>query len=106
MPIIEITKLAEDMEVSIIEKVITVSFRKKAAIRLFSKTKLQNVTVQIDGEHYYEAKEQDNNMYLVDMPQLKKAKRYSVDVYASNNLIVSGLSFEIKKESLQEKDLL
>lgn len=43
VPIIEITKFAEDIEVSIIEKVITVSFRKKAAIRLFSKTKLQNV---------------------------------------------------------------
>ena len=42
-------------------------------------------------------------MYLVDMPQLKKAKRYSVDVYASNNLIATGLSFEIKKESSQEK---
>lgn len=105
VPIIEITKFAEDIEVSIIEKVITVSFRKKAAIRLFSKTKLQNVTVLIDGE-YYDAKEQDNNMYLVDMPQLKKAKRYSVDVYASNNLVATGLSFEIKKESSQEKDLL
>ena len=105
VPIIEITKFAEDIEVSIIEKVITVSFRKKAAIRLFSKTKLQNVAVLIDGK-YYDAKEQDNNMYLVDMPQLKKAKRYSVDVYASNNLIATGLSFEIKKESSQEKDLL
>ncbi|MEI3158007.1 MAG: hypothetical protein V8T08_00050, partial [Monoglobus pectinilyticus] len=29
VPIIEITKFAEDIEVSIIEKVITVSFRKK-----------------------------------------------------------------------------
>ena len=51
-------------------------------------------------------RDRDNNMYLVDMPQLKKAKRYSVDVYASNNLIATGLSFEIKKESSQEKDLL
>ena len=45
-------------------------------------------------------------MYLVEMPKLKKAKRYNVDVFASNNLIASGLSFEIKKESSQEKDLL
>ena len=82
------------------------SFRKKAAIRLFSNTKLQNVTVQVDGGDSYEAKEQDNNMYLVEMPKLKKAKSYNVDVFASNNLIASGLSFEIKKESSQEKDLL
>ena len=40
------------------------------------------------------------------MPQLKKAKRYTADVYTSNNLIASGLVFEVKKESSQEKDLL
>lgn len=106
VPIIEIYKLAGDIEVSIIEKIIIVSFRKKAAIRLFSNTKLQNVTVQVDGGDFYEAKEQDDNMYLVEMPKLKKVKRYNVDVFASNNLIASGLSFEIKKESSQEKDLL
>ena len=84
---------------------ITVSFRKKAAIRLFAKTKLKNVTVLVEGE-YYEAKELDNNMYLVDLPKLKKAKKYNVDVFASNNLVVPGLAFEIKKESSQEKKLL
>ncbi len=105
VPIIEITKCPEDIEISIIEKVITVSYRKKAALRLFSKTKLQNVMVRIDGK-YYEAKEEDNNIYLINMPQLKKAKQYKVDIFVSNNLIASDLSFEIKKESSQEKDLL
>ena len=105
VPIIEITKSSDDIEVSIVDKVIKVSYKKQAAIRLFSKTKLQNVTVLIDG-HYYEAQEQDNNMYLVNMPQLKKAKRYNVDVFSSNNPIATNLSFEIKKEGSQEKDLL
>ena len=107
VPIIEITKLPEDIEVSILDedKVITVSFRKKAAIRLFSKTKLNNLSVAIDGVRY-DAKEQDNNIYLVEMPLLKKAKRYTVDVYMSNNLIAPGLSFEIKKESSSERDIL
>ena len=45
-------------------------------------------------------------MYIVDLPKLKKAKKYNVDVFASNNLVVSGLAFEIKKESSQEKELL
>lgn len=103
IPIIEITEFTDDIEISVVEKVITVSYRKKAAIRLFSKTKLQNVTVKIDGK-YYEAKEQDNNMYLVDIPQLKKAKRYSLDVYSSNRLVAPGLYFEIKKEISQEKE--
>lgn len=105
VPIIEITKITDDIEVSILDKVITVSFRKKAAIRLFSKTKLKNVTVCVEGT-FYEAQELDNNIYQVNMPQLKKAKRYTADVYTSNNLIASGLAFEVKKESSQEKDLL
>ena len=105
VPIIEITKITDDIEVSILDKVITVSFRKKAAIRLFSKTKLKNVTVCVEGT-FYEAQELDNNIYQVNMPQLKKAKHYTADVYTSNNLIASGLTFEIKKESSQEKDLL
>ena len=105
VPIIEITKITDDIEVSILDKVITVSFRKKAAIRLFSKTKLKNVTVCVEGT-FYEAQELDNNIYQVNMPQLKKAKRYTADVYTSNNLIASGLTFEVKKESSQEKDLL
>lgn len=105
VPIIEITKATDDIEVLLLDDVITVSFRKKAAIRLFSKTKLKNVSVCIEGT-FYEAQELDNNIYQVNMPLLKKAKRYTVDVYTSNNLIASGLTFEIKKESSQEKDLL
>ncbi|MEG0979878.1 MAG: BREX-4 system phosphatase PglZ [Oscillospiraceae bacterium] len=105
VPIIEIVKFVKNIEVSIVDKIITVSFRKQATIRIFSNTKLHNVTVLIDGK-YYEAQEQDDNMYLVNMPQLKKAKKYSADVFSSNNLVAANLSFEIKKESSQEKDLL
>lgn len=105
VPIIEITKKPEDIEITILDEVITVSFRKKASIRLFSKTKLKNLSVCIDGK-FYLATEIDNNIYKVDMPNLKKAKHYKVDVYTSDNQIASGLIFEIKKEGSQEKDLL
>lgn len=105
VPIIEITRITNDIEVFILDEVITVSFRKKATIRLFSKTKLKNLTVCIEGI-FYKAQELDNNIYQINMPQLKKAKHYVLDVYTSNNLIATGLKFEIKKESSQEKDLL
>ena len=104
VPIIEFTIIDDDIEISIVEDVITVSYRKKASIKLFSKTKLHNVTVKVDDE-YYDAIEADNNMYIVDMPKLKKSKKYNVDVFASNNLVASDLTFEIKKEISQEKDL-
>lgn len=105
VPIIEITKKPTDIEVSILDEEIKVSFRKKASFRLFSKTKLKNVSVCIDGK-IYPAIEMDNNIYKVDIPLLKKAKKYKVDVYTSDNQIASGLIFEIKKEGSQEKNLL
>ena len=105
VPIIEITKLDEDIEITILEKVINVSFRKKAAIKLFSKTELEDISVCVEGT-FYKAEKLNNNIYIVNMPQLKKARQYRADVYVSNNLVVSGLIFEIKKEIFQEKDLL
>lgn len=105
VPIIEITKLIDKIEVILINNVITVSYRKKAAVQLFSMTKLKNLSVCVEG-CYYDAKEFGDNTYLVEMPNLKKAKKYYMDVYSSNNLIVSGLTFEIIKEGSQEKDLL
>ena len=104
VPIIEISRLPENIEVSIIDKVIYVSFRKKASIRLFSTTNLSNITIKVEGK-YYKAEAMKNNIFVVNMPDLKKARKYNVDVYMSNNLIVSGLNFEIKKEGSQERDL-
>ena len=104
VPIIQITKRPDEIEVVIEEKVILVSYKKDATITLFSKTKLKNVAVKVDGA-FYEAEEQENNKYLVRMPKLKKAKQYDVEVYSSNNLVASGLSFEIRKESSHERDL-
>lgn len=105
VPIIEITKLCEDIEIVLLEKIITVSYRKKAQIRLFSKTKIENIRIKVENQ-FYPAQEVDNNIYLVEMPNLKKAKHYKLDVFASNYPIVSGLDFEIRKESSQENDLL
>lgn len=105
VPIIEITYASDDIEVSIVNPLLTVSFRKQAVIKLFSKTKLEDVSICVDGK-YYDAVETKEDMFLIEMPQIKRAKTYTVDVYASNNLVASGLSFTVKKEGSQEKDLL
>lgn len=105
VPIIEITYKNEDIEVEILTTNIIVSFRKKAEIQLFSKTKLDNVSVRIEGK-YYDAKVLDDSRFKVTMPDLKQAKEYSADVYSNNNLVASGLKFTIQKEISKEKDLL
>ncbi len=85
---------------------ITVSYRKKAAIKIFSTKKLTDVSVEIDG-HTYKAKPIDDNFYVVEeMTEIRRAKIYSIDVYAGGVLVAAGLSLKVKKESGSEKDIL
>ncbi|NCD03518.1 MAG: BREX-4 system phosphatase PglZ [Clostridia bacterium] len=105
VPIIEITNATTDIEIIMMTPAITVSFRKKAEIQIFSKTKISNVSVCIAGQ-YYDAEPMEDNKFLIKTPDIKKQGKYKVDVYSNYNLVASGLMFEVKKESSVEKDLL
>lgn len=116
VPIIEITYLNAAIEVKIMPidapatftgvPEITVSFRKKAAIKIFATQKLMDVSVEIDG-HVYEAKPLDDNFYIIEaMPEIRRAKQYSVDVFACGNRVAAALPLQVKKESGSEKSIL
>ena len=85
---------------------ITVSFRKKAAIKIFATEKLEDVSIAIDG-HIYEAKPIDDNFYIVEeMAEIRRAKMYSVDVFAGGMPVATALPLTVKKESGSEKNIL
>ena len=84
---------------------IEVSFRKKAALKVFSTVRLQNVGLSVNGT-YYTATELGNNYYRVDIPDLKKPDTYYADVQSGNNVIAEKIPFKIKKEGQRERDLL
>lgn len=116
VPIIEITSLKATIEVKIMPidapatftgiPEITVSFRKKAAIKIFATQKLVDVSIEIDG-HAYDAKALGDNFYIVDeMPEIRRAKKYSVDVLACGNRVATALPLQVKKESGSEKSIL
>lgn len=116
VPIIEISYLKTAVEVKIMPidapatfvgtPEILVSYRKKAAIKIFATQKLLDVSIEIGG-HIYDAKAVDDNFYIVDaMPEIRRAKTYLVNVYACGNLIASALPLCVKKESGSEKSIL
>lgn len=116
VPIIELTYLSGSVEVHLLPVTaaaisfdsipeIEVSYRKKAAIKIFVTKKLQNISICIE-EKYYDAVSTENGFYVVEMPDIKRAKTYSVDVYACGNLIAKGLKLNVKKEVSSERDLL
>lgn len=110
VPIIELTYINGEIEISISSKLpIEVSFRKKAEIVIFSKTKLENVTVRVNGEKLknkcYNAEPQDNNLYLIRMPDIRRAGDYSMTVLSNENE-VAELKFTVKKEGVSERNIL
>ncbi len=114
VPIVELTCLTDTVEVHILPvnatsidgvPEITVSYRKKAAIKIFATAKLQNISIGIDGK-YYDAVPTEEGFYIVEMPDLKHAKTYSVDVYSCGNIIAKGLTLKVKKEGSSERELL
>ena len=106
VPIIELTYMSEKPEIALMPidnevfaigdiPEIEVSFRKKAALKIFSTVSLQNVSLVVDGT-FYPATDIGNNCYRVDMPELKKQGTYYAD----------ELPFVIKKEGQKERSLL
>lgn len=116
VPIIEISRPSAAIEVKIMPvdstaqfvgiPEITVSFRKKAAIKIFATEKLEDVSVVIEN-HTYEAKPIGDNFYVVEkMDEIRRAKEYSVDVFAGGMCIATALPLRVKKESGSEKNIL
>jgi len=105
VPIIEITLKAANIEVLFVNDVITVNTRKKnAAIILFSKTKLYNVSIKVD-ESYYTGVALEDNRYEFKMPEITRSGKYLATVYENNNIIAEALYFAVEKEIGKEKDM-
>ena len=103
VPVIALTIAPESIEITILTPEITISFRKKAEIRLYSNTRLNDVSILVSG-NFYKA-EYDGTAYTVKMPDIRKAKQYTADVYSGSTVVKTGLSFTVKKEGASEKEL-
>ncbi len=108
IPIIEITKSAIEYEFKLLTKDITFSRRKKdAQIKIFSKTKIDNIAVRISRiDEIISSVSIDGHNFIVNISELKASGTYSVDIYLQNNLIKGGLKFRADNSDFKEKNLL
>lgn len=108
VPIIEIVKAPIEVEIQLLSKVVKFSRRKKnAVIKIFSKTKLDNLSIRVsklNGE--FEGKSTDGQTFTVELPELRKADKYTLDVFYNNNLLKSGLEFTAESIDFGERKLL
>lgn len=108
IPIVEITKSAEEYEFKLLTEEIAFSKRKKdAQIKIFSKTKINGITVRISKiDEVISAVSTDGHNFIVSIPQLKASGTYYADVYVQDNLKKSGLKFRADNSDFKEKNLL
>lgn len=108
VPIIEIRKMLTDFEISVTSKNITFSRRKKdAEIKIFSKTKLENLAIMlISTGKFYDGYSDDGLSFKVSIPELRKSGDYTFDVYYNENVIAQNLQFSAKNSDFEEKSIL
>jgi hypothetical protein len=86
LPVIELTLKNGDIDVSLVEAIVTVDFHTGTAITLFSKNALNDVSIVLNGTPY-SAVTIDANHYRVILPDIKRAGEYPADVYAGDDLV-------------------
>lgn len=108
VPIIEIVYSPDEIEIQVLDKNIKFSRRKKdAVIRIFSKIKIDNLSIRIPGLNAeYEGKSTDGQMFTIALPGLRRAGKYTMDVYYNNNLLKRGLEFTAENVDFSERKLL
>lgn len=106
VPIIEVTKIDKRVECSLCQesKVVTISFKKRASIRIFVAEDSDDVSIAINGRLFQAEKTEDKFYYRANLPELKKSGVYNFDIHLNGNIIKRDLSFEIKKEGAAERN--
>lgn len=102
VPIIELQKKV-DIEVILSPLTIKVSMRKKAEIEVFTNVIVSEISVCVNGK-FYSGIKIDEHKFKVEMPDIRRAGVYAVDVYSNNNIIAKGIDILVEKEGFSEKD--
>lgn len=104
VPIIEIVPKTIEIEIVVSNTPIKVSFKTKAVLSFFASSKLNNVTIVVEGKEYL-ATSSNGQRFSVLLDDIKKPKKYSFDVYSNGELVCSGKEFTVEKESAKINNL-
>lgn len=97
VPVITLSLQTEEIEVRVETKIIEYSFKQQPVLKLFSKTKLTNVTVMINGKWYEADASLDGQNLSFTLIGLKKGQ-YAATLYSNGSEVATGLTFELKSK--------
>lgn len=98
VPVITLSMSAEEIEVQVETKVVEYSFKQQPILKLFSKTRLTNVSVLINGKWYEADASADGQNFSFTLAGLKKGQ-YTACLYANGSEVAAGLTFELRSKA-------
>lgn len=102
VPVIELRLKDGSIHVEFVETIITANMRTVAQLTIFSKSKLDKVSLVVEGKRYETVKADDNH-HTVALTDIKRARDYYADVYEGDNLI-ERLKFTVQTGSGKRND--
>ena len=105
VPIIEITRMPDNLKIEVLTKVIEVGYKAKPVLKFVSSEKISNVAVVI-ADKTYDAVSIDGVTFSVELLGMRVAKEYSFDVLSNGNVLEQGLKFKLKSAGFVDNDLL
>ena len=102
VPIIELTLVDSNIQVTFENSVIEVSYKTVPTLIVIIMPDCEDITVAIAGKTY-RVERLEKSKYKVKMPDLKKGK-YTLDVFESQNKIASK-EFTVKSKGFAERDI-
>lgn len=104
---IEIVLLPVEESISSSQDVptIAVSYKKKAQLKLYSTSKLDNPYAVVNNQEY-PVTPMGDGFYHIDLSNITQKNSYLLDVYSSGSIVAKNLPFKVVKESGGERDIL
>ncbi|HWQ71750.1 MAG TPA: BREX-4 system phosphatase PglZ [Desulfitobacteriaceae bacterium] len=102
VPVIELRLKDGSIHVEFVETIITANMGTVAQLTIFSKSKLDKVSLVVEKKRY-EAIKADDNHHTVVLKDIKRARDYVADVYEGDNLI-ERLKFTVQTGSGKKND--
>jgi len=107
VPVIEITYSPGKIEIELQTPKVKFRSHKAAVLKVFSKTKLKSLSVEIrELKKRYDGKSSDGQNFTVEIPDIKRARNYTADVYEENNLLSEGLEFKAENSGMSDNNIL
>lgn len=105
VPLIVLTVKPQEVEIIIENPVVESSIKKPPVIRFYTKTKLENISVEIQGTRY-SVEWKDEHSFCIAMDKRTRKGIYKASVLSDENILASGLEFKIEKAGMKTKDIL